>query len=151
MYPNPGKAVAGGVVGTAIMTLMMFGVAPIMLGHSMDVAGMLAGMFGGSWAMGMLAHLVNGSLIFPLVYAYLLFRRLPGAPWTKGMLWGLMLWFVSQVVVMPLMGGGLFSAHAGGLMAVMASLVAHAIYGTVLGALAGAAEGAPARAAHAAR
>jgi hypothetical protein len=71
-----------------------------------------------------------------------LYRVLPGEPWLKGTIWGLILWFVSQALVTPMMGGGLFSAKAGGLMAVMASLIAHAIYGALLGAGAGAAEGA---------
>lgn len=34
--------------------------------------------------------------------------------WVKGLIWGLILWFFSQVLVTPMMGGGIFSAHAGG-------------------------------------
>jgi hypothetical protein len=142
MHPNPVKAMRGGFVGTVVMTLMMYFVAPMMLGKPMDVAAMLGGMLGGSWVMGMLMHLITGSVVFPLIYAYLLYRVLPGEPWLKGTIWGLILWFVSQALVTPMMGGGLFSAKAGGLMAVMASLIAHAIYGALLGAGAGAAEGA---------
>ncbi len=137
MRPNPGKAILGGIVGTAVMTLMMYVVAPMMLGHPMDVAAMLGGILGGSWLMGMLMHLINGSVIFPLIYVYLLYRGLPGEPWVKGTIWGLILWVLSQAVVTPMMGGGLFSAKVGGLMAVMASLIAHAIYGTLLGGVAG--------------
>ncbi|MBI4589182.1 MAG: hypothetical protein HY725_10115 [Candidatus Rokubacteria bacterium] len=141
MRPNPGKAILGGFVGTVVMTLMMYFVAPMMLGGPMDVAGMLGGVLGGSWMMGMLMHLLNGIVIFPLIYAYFLFRVLPGDPWAKGTILGLILWFLSQAVVTPMMGGGMFSAKAGGLMAVMASLIAHIIYGALLGVLAGAAEG----------
>ena len=142
MRPNVGKTILGGFVGTVIMTLMMYFVAPMMLGQAMDVAGMLGGMLGGSRIMGMLMHFINGTVIFPLIYTYLLYRALPGAPWLKGTIWGLILWFLSQAVVTPMMGGGFFSANAGGLMAVMASLVGHAIYGGLLGGIAGAAEGA---------
>jgi hypothetical protein len=136
-HPNPGKAILGGVVGTVVMTLMMYLVAPMLLGKPMDVAAMLGSVLGGSWVMGMAMHLINGSVIFPLIYAYLLYRGLPGEPWVKGTIWGLILWFLSQAVVTPMMGGGLFSAKAGGLMAVMASLIAHAIYGALLGGVAG--------------
>ena len=142
MHTNPGKAIFGGFVGTVVMTLMMYFVAPMMLGGPMDVAAMLGGLLGGSWIMGMLMHLLNGIVIFPLIYAYLAYRLLPGDPWVKGTIFGLILWFLSQAVVTPMMGGGMFSAKAGGLMAVMASLIGHIIYGALLGVLAGAAEGA---------
>lgn len=143
MQPNTARVLTGGFVGTVLMTLMMYFVAPMMLGRPMDIAAMLGGMLGGSWAMGMLMHLINGTVIFPLIYGYLVYRRLPGEPWLKGTSWGLILWFVSQAFVVPMMGGGLFSAQAGGLMAVMASLVGHVIYGAVLGVVAGAPAGAP--------
>jgi len=141
MRPNLGKTILGGVAGTVVMTAMMYLVAPMMLGKPMDVAASLGGMLGGSWAMGMLMHLINGSVIFPLIFAYLLYRCLPGEPWLKGTIWGLVLWFLSQALVTPMMGGGMFSAKAGGLMAVIASLLGHAVYGVLLGAVAGGAEG----------
>jgi hypothetical protein len=141
MRPNLGKTILGGVAGTVAMTAMMYIIAPMMLGRSMDVAASLGAMLGGSWALGMLMHLINGSVIFPLIFAYLLYRYLPGEPWLKGTIWGLALWFVSQALVTPMMGGGMFSAKAGGLMAVIASLLGHAVYGVLLGAVAGAAEG----------
>lgn len=143
-HPNIGKAIAGGCAGTIVMTLMMYFVAPMMLGKPMDVAAMLGSVLGGSWAMGLLMHFVNGTVVFPIIYGYLLYRFLPGESWLKGMWWGLILWFVSQALVTPMMGGGLFSAKAGGLMAVMASLLGHAIYGALLGAVAGGAAAAPA-------
>lgn len=139
MRPTALKAVLGGFVGTAVMTLMMYFVAPMMLGKPMDVAAMLGGVLGGSWARGMLMHFATGTVVFPLIYAHLLYRDLPGQPWLKGTIWGLILWFLSQAIVTPMMGGGLFSANAGGLMAVVASLLAHAVYGSLLGAIAGAA------------
>ncbi len=140
MRPNPGKAILGGIIATVVMTFMMYFVAPMMLGRPMDVAAMLGSVLGGSWAMGMLMHLLNGSVVFPLIYAYLLYRVLSGDPWVKGMKFALLLWFLSQAVVTPMMGGGFFSAKAGGLMAVMASLIGHVVYGALLGAVAGPAE-----------
>jgi len=74
MKPNLTKAILGGLAGTVMMTMMMRFVAPLMLGHPMDIAGMLANMMGGVWAIGMAAHLMNGVVIFPLVYAFLVFR-----------------------------------------------------------------------------
>ena len=137
MRPHLLKASLGGLVGTAVMTLMMYFVAPMMLGMPMDIAAMLGSMLGGSWTMGLLMHFVNGSIIFPLIYTYGLYRLLPGEPWLRGTTWGLILWLLAQVLVMPMMGAGVFSAHAGGLMAVMASLIGHVVYGTSLGGIAG--------------
>jgi len=140
MRLNPGKAILGGIIATVVMTFMMYFVAPMILGRPMDVAAMLGGVLGGSWAMGMLMHLANGSVLFPLIYAYLLYRVLAGDPWVKGTTFGLLLWFLSQAFITPMMGGGFFSAKAGGLMAVMASLIGHVVYGALLGAVAGPAE-----------
>ena len=141
MKPSIGKAILGGVVGTALMTLMMYFVAPMMMGQRMDIAKMLGSMMGNSWMMGMVAHIINGTVVFPLIYVFLLYKFLPGAPWLKGTLWGVVLWLLAQVVVMPMMGGGMFSSQMGGMMAAGGSLVGHVIYGAALGGIAGAAPG----------
>jgi vacuolar-type H+-ATPase subunit I/STV1 len=54
------------------------------------------------------------------------------------MLWGVILWFLAQVMVMPMMGMGVFSSRTPEpAMAVLGSLMGHLIYGAILGALAG--------------
>lgn len=136
MHPNIGRSMAGGLVGTGMMTAMMYFVAP-MMGLNMDIAAMLAPMVGGSWAAGMAMHFVNGAVIFPLVYAYVLYAKLPGSPAMRGSLWGVVLWLLAQMVVMPMMGAGFFSMAMGGIMAAMGSLMGHVLYGCVLGAIAG--------------
>lgn len=136
MHPNIGRSMLGGLVGTAMMTLMMYFVAP-MMGLNMDIAAMLGSMLGGSWAAGMAMHFVNGTVIFPLIYAYVLYGFLPGSPAVKGAAWGVVLWLLAQAVVMPMMGGGFFSMAMGGMMAVMGSLMGHLLYGGLLGAIAG--------------
>jgi len=128
------RALLAGLVATAAMTFMAYFVAPLMLGHSMDIAQMLSGFAGGSWAIGMLMHLMNGIVVFPLIYLIVLYRLLPGAPWLKGILWGVALWLGLEIVILPMMGAGVFSTNEGGAKAVMAALVAHLIYGAVLGA-----------------
>lgn len=130
----------GGAVGTVLITSMMYFVAPMMTGRAMDIAAMLGSMMGGSWALGMLAHLVNGIVVFPLIYVAAVYRRLPGQPWLRGMVWGVVLWLVAQLVVMPAMGAGLFSAGAGGMQSVISSFLGHLVYGFALGAVVGAPE-----------
>ncbi len=131
-HPTFARAALGGFVGTLVMTGMMYIVAP-MMGLRMDIAAMLGSMLGGSWIAGMAMHFVNGSVIFPAVYAYALHAHLPGAPAIRGTIWGLILWLVAQTVVMPMMGAGLFSSAMGGAMAAMASLIGHVLYGSILG------------------
>lgn len=143
--PNAGRAILAGFIATLAMTMVMY-VAPMMGMPKMDLAAMLGSMMSkqmpapmsGAWLMGMMMHFVNGTIIFPLIYAYLLYPILPGAAWLKGVLWALVLWLISQVMVMPMMGMGVFSANAPqAMMTVMGSLMGHVIYGAVLGAIAG--------------
>lgn len=137
MKPNIWKAIAGGFIGTVMLTLMMRFVAP-MMGARMDIVGKLGEMTHTGMAGGILIHFLNGTVIFPLIYVYLLYRLLPGAPWRKGLLWGAVLWLGVEIVMMPMMGGGMFSAEMGGMKAVMAALIGHLIYGAIFGAIAGA-------------
>ena len=102
----------------------------------MDIAAMLGQVLGG-WAPGMMMHFVNGVVIFPLIFAYLLFPRLPGAPTVKGITWGAMLWLMSQLIVMPMMGAGIFGLKMGGIVPAFASLAGHVVYGALLGWIGG--------------
>lgn len=138
-HPTFARAALGGFVGTLAMTALMYWVAP-MMGLHMDIAAMLGSMLGGSWAAGMMMHVLNGTVIFPAVYVYALYGRLPGSAVIKGATWGVVLWLVAQVVVMPMMGGGVFSSAAGGMMAAMGSLVGHVLYGSLFGVIASAPE-----------
>jgi len=140
--PNIWKAGLGGFVGTLILTLMIRFVAPVM-GVRMDIVAKLGEMTHTGMAGGLFVHFLNGTVIFPLIYVYLLYRFLPGAPWQKGLLWGVILWLGLQIVMMPMMGGGLFSTEAGGLKAVIAALLGHLVYGAILGAVAGAPPASP--------
>lgn len=137
MRPNSLRAILGGLLGTIAMTFLMYFVAPLILGQPMDVAKMLGDFLGTSRNVGMAVNYFNGTIIFPLIFAWILWRALPGGPAAKGTVWGLILWFLAQAIVTPMAGGGFFSANAGGIMAVIASLVAHIIYGAILGAVAG--------------
>jgi hypothetical protein len=137
MKPNIWKAIAAGFIGTLAFTLMMRFVAP-MMGVRMDIVGKLGEMTHTGMAGGFLMHFLNGTVIFPLIYVYLLYQRLPGAPWQKGLLWGVILWLGVEIVMMPMMGGGIFSTDMGGMKAVMAALIGHLVYGAIFGAVTGA-------------
>lgn len=129
--PNPNLAFIGGLIGTPAMTVLMCLLAPA-LGVNTNIASMLGEILGGL-RMGMLVHILNGTIIFPLAFACLFYRFLPGTATAKGITFGVLLWLTSQLVVMPMMGAGFLSAHIGGLKAVGASLMGHVVYGWSLG------------------
>lgn len=137
MKPHIWRAIAGGFIGTVLLTLTMRFVAP-MMGVRMDIVAKLGEMTHTGMAGGILMHFLNGAVIFPLIYVYLLYRRLPGALWQKGLLWGVILWLGVEIVMVPMMGGGMFSTEMGGMKAVLAALIGHLIYGVTFGGIAGA-------------
>ncbi len=81
--------------------------------------------------LGFVLHLVNGVLL-ALVYAVALVPLLPGPYWMRGLLYGAGLWLVMMVVLLPLLGDGLFGSRASRGMAPSA-LAVHLLYGLVLG------------------
>lgn len=133
MKPRMQQVLIGGFAATILMTLMMYYVAPLMLGGPMDIAAMLADMIGTSWLAGITVHILLGGLAFPLVF-HALYPVLPGGGWLKGLTYGMILAVLALVVVMPMAGMGVFMAnHPQPAMAVMGSLMGHALYGIVLG------------------
>lgn len=137
MRPNLGRACLAGFIATIAITLMMYCVAPLLNGGSLDVAGMVGGLLGGSWLAGVVGHFVLGTLVLPVFYVLFAYRWLAGAPEWRGAQWGVALWLVAQVIVMPIAGGGFFSSQAGGLTTAAISLLGHVIYGLTLGELCG--------------
>src|SRR5262245_38042141 len=137
MRPNMSRVFLAGFTGTVCITLMMYFVSPLMSGGPVDIAAMLSNLFGGSWVAGIIAHFIIGTLILPAIYAWFLFRVFTGGPAVRGMTWGLVLWMVSQGILMPLLGAGFFSAQAGGTRAALDSLIGHLTYGLILGVGAG--------------
>jgi hypothetical protein len=143
--PSAGRVIVAGFIATLAMTVLMYG-GPRMGMPKMDIGAMLGSMAAqgmpepgsATWWGGMGMHFVNGTVIFPLIYAYALYALLPGAPWLKGATWGVILWAIAQAVVMPAMGMGFFSSDTPQpVLAVAGSLIGHLVYGGILGAIGG--------------
>jgi uncharacterized membrane protein YagU involved in acid resistance len=132
MKPNIAKVITAGLLGTLAMTVVGLFVAPMMGMPAMNPADMLAAQMGGVVALGWAGHLMIG-IVLAVIYATVA-SRLPGPPAARGPLFSLAPWLMAQIVVMPMMGMGLFSSSA-----VMAggSLLGHLVYGAVLGAVVG--------------
>lgn len=132
------KVFIGGVVGTAVMTFMMYKVRPIIVGEPMDIAAKIGAMMGDNWALGMAVHLMIGAVIVPIAYAMIFYKILPGPAVVKGVLTGIGLWLLTMTVTMPMMGEGFFLSNAaGGPKAIVAAFMVHAIYGAILGKISG--------------
>lgn len=143
---NVSRAMLGGFVATGVMTVMMVA-APSMGMPEMDIAALIGWVISPQmpepmtpvWWVGMLAHFVNGSIIFPLIYAYAIYPVLPGKPWLRGIVWSMMLWFLAQTVAMPLIFcmGFFTRLSPQPVLAVLGSLAGHLLYGVLLGLIAG--------------
>ena len=70
-------------------------------------------------------------MLLALIYAAVFDRRLPGTPLTRGLLYGVLVFVVAQLVFMPLVGGGVFSR--GDLELLAGSLLGHLVYGGLTG------------------
>ncbi len=93
---------------------------------------MLGGFLGIGTAAGWLLHLVIG-LILAAIYAAVFASRLPGSPVVRGAIYGFGVFLMAQLVVTPMMGGGVFSS--GNVLMIGGSLMGHLVYGSLVGGL----------------
>ena len=133
MIAKYGKVIVGGVLGTLAMTAVGVFVAPMMGMPPMNPAEMLAMKMGGSSVLGWTGHLMIGTVL-ALIYAKFALGRLPGSALMQGALFSMAPWLMAQLVVMPMMGMGLFS---GSMQLAIGSLVGHLMYGVVMGGIVG--------------
>ena len=128
------RALLGGFVGTVVFTLMGKFLAPQVIGQPMDVAALLAPIFGGSQTAGVIAHFVNGTVVFPIAYLILGLRYISGPGWLRGIIFLIFLYLVAMVVIMPILGHGFFF---GSPPKAMVALMAHIAFGICMGAIIG--------------
>jgi hypothetical protein len=137
MHASFSRAMAGGALGTLAMTFVGLYAAPLMGMPPMNPADMLASQMGGSAVLGWVGHLMIG-IVLAVIYAAVAASRLPGPAAARGAVFSLGPWVMAQVLVMPMMGMGLFSSSA---TMATGSLIGHLVYGAVLGGVAGAPTG----------
>ncbi len=137
---NVGKAIRAGFAGTMVMTVVMM-LAPMMGLPKMDIAAMLGSTFASTppppgspaWLLGLVMHLMIGSVVLSIGYALVSSKLPTRRAFSKGVLYGGIVWIIAQTMVMPMMGAGLFSSNLPhGATISAASLMGHLIYGAVL-------------------
>ena len=127
-----GRAVLAGLAATAVMTIIML-MAPLMGMPEMNIGKMLGGFMGVPTFIGWAGHFMIG-VVLAIGYGVFFEPRLNNAPVVRGILYGLIPWIVSQVMVNPMMGAGLFASNTPApFLMVMGSLLGHVAYGAILG------------------
>lgn len=126
------RAAFAGLVATAVMSSLYIILA--WLGTpKVDVAAMLSSKLGWLPFWGWVLHALIG-IVLAEIYGLWFAASLSGAMGLRGALYGLLPFLAAQLVVMPLMGGGVFSSTLPQpVWMVGLSLGGHVAYGAVLG------------------
>jgi uncharacterized membrane protein YagU involved in acid resistance len=133
---NARRAALAGVIGTLAMTLLFF-IEPLLGLPRMAEGGILSTVmsatvahlpvgFAGGWVI----HFAVG-IGLALIYAAVAAKRLPGTPVLRGAVYGALVFLGAQVVLMPLVGTGIFSDWQPARL--LGSLAGHLVYGGVVG------------------
>lgn len=130
---NLGRSMLAGLAGTTAMTMLMLA-APLMGMPKMPIGDMLGSFLHIGATAGWGMHVVIG-LTLAVIYAGLVADRVPGAPALRGAIYGFGVFLLAQIVVTPMMGGGVFSG--GNIPMIMGSLMGHLVYGSLVGAIYG--------------
>ena len=126
------QGLLGGIIATLVMTMLMLA-APMMGMPDMKIGNMMAGFMGIPVWLGWAMHLMIG-IVWAMVYVFLVKDRLTLSPAIKGMLFALLPWILMQLMLMPMMGMGVFSADAPNpVIMVVGTMMGHLVYGLVLG------------------
>jgi uncharacterized membrane protein YagU involved in acid resistance len=126
------RAIVGGLIGTIVFTLMMEFLAPMMIGHPMDIGAVLGTFTGFGASAGMVMHFLLGTIGFAVGFM-IVGPYLPGPVWLRGVMFMAGVWFLAGLIIMPILGVGLFF---GGAREAIASLMGHIVLGAILGAIA---------------
>lgn len=133
---NATRAVSAGLIGTGVMTALLLvepsvGLPKIAMGQILSTSlGVASAHLATGAAIGWLIHFMIG-IALAVVYATAFEARLPGRPLFRGLLYGVLVFIVAQLVFMPLVGGGVFSG--GDVELLTGSLLGHLVYGGLVG------------------
>lgn len=132
-----GKGPLAGLAATVVLSAIMMMKQAMGLMPELNPIAMITKMSGSSTPlMGWMGHFVIGTVLWGLLYAAL-DAKLAGPHWLHGAIFATGAWFVMMVMLMPMAGAGLFGLGLG-MMAPVATLMLHWIYGSVLGGVYGA-------------
>lgn len=127
------KSIIAGIVGTAVMTIVMF-LAPMMGMPKMNPAAMLSAMMGVPILIGWIMHFMTG-IIFALGYVFLLSNLVKkiNSKVVKGAIFGIGVFIFAQVMmaIMEAVMGGMPAPQGNMLLMFIGSVMGHLVYGIV--------------------
>ena len=131
--PDYANGLLAGLIVTAVLSLLMLTGSALLVVPGFDLTDLAAAALGapGEPLVGWAAHLAVGTLAWGLLYAAPE-PRLPGEAWIRGALFGVLMWLLMRVALMPLAGRRPFGLEAGAMVPAMA-LVLHLVFGAALG------------------
>jgi len=128
---NIKAGIISGFVATVVLSAFM--VMKTMMGvmPELNAVKMLADMMGAPMMMGWVAHFAIGTLVWGTLFA-LLVNKLPGGTVVSAIIFSIGAWLMMMIGPMPMAGAGLFAMNMG-MMAPIATLMLHLIFGVALG------------------
>ena len=140
---KPISGLLAGLAAALVLSALMLLKGSLGMLPQLNVVTMLAGLGGNALGiqptpmLGWALHVPTGTVLWGLLFA-LVGGMLPGNSWTlRGMLFSIGAWLLMMLVLVPLVGAGFFALDLG-VMAPVATLVLHVIFGAVMGVVYGA-------------
>ncbi len=134
-----GRGLLAGLAATIVLSgIMLMKQAMGVMPHLNAIA-MISHMLGAPLAVGWIMHFMIGTVLWGLLYAWLN-PLLAGPQWLRGAEFATGAWLVMMIMLMPMAGAGAFGLKMG-MMAPVATLMLHWVYGIVLGWVYGARQG----------
>jgi len=120
-----------GFIATVVLSVIMVLKAKMGVMPELNAIKMLAGMMHAPLLMGWVAHFMIGTVVWGILFAALV-NKLPGGVLMSAIIFSIGAWLLMMVGPMPMAGAGLFGLKLG-MMAPIATLMLHLIWGIVLG------------------
>ncbi len=120
-----------GFVATVVLSILMIAKAKMGVMPELNAIKMLADMMSASLVMGWIAHFMIGTVVWGVLFAVLV-KKLPGGVIVSAIIFSTAAWLMMMIGPMPMAGAGLFGTNLG-IMAPIATLMLHIIWGFVLG------------------
>jgi len=128
---NIKAGVISGFVATIVLSIVMIAKAKMGVMPELNAIKMLAGMMGAPLFMGWVAHFMIGAVVWGILFAVLV-DKLPGSTLMSAVIFSIGAWIMMMIGPMPMAGAGMFGLNLG-IMAPIATLMLHIIWGVVLG------------------
>lgn len=121
-----------GFVATVVLSVLMVGKSMMGIMPELDVIAMLSDMMGAPLAAGWIVHFAIGTILWGAGFA-ILYDMIPGGSAVqRGIVFGIAVWLLMMILIMPMADAGLFGMSFG-IMAPVMTLALHVIFGAVLG------------------